>query len=190
MDKATKIHLLFGGTLVVTSVLSLMFKWHSSLSGIVVILTNGYLLAILIESASRAGEERKIKDGILLPKPAYFFSFPAKSWLGVLILFIVITTVFAFANMYIASEEVIYVGPSIDALAITKDLGISIPPPSILVDKIEALYFSLVTMITLGYGDFVPATTYTRLLVMWQLATGGLLVIGVFPLIVARVSDF
>lgn len=66
---------------------------------------------------------------------------------------------------------------------------ISIPAPSILVDKIEALYFSLVTMITLGYGDFLPATTYTRLLVMWQLATGGLLVIGVLPLIVARVSD-
>lgn len=190
MDKASKIHLLFCGALVVTSVLSLMFKWHSSLSGIVVILTNGYLLAVLIESASRAGEERKIKDGILLARPAYYFPFPAKPWLGVLILFIVITTVFGFANMYIASAEVIYVGPSIDALATSTASGISIPPPSILEDKIEALYFSLVTMITLGYGDFVPATTDTRLLVMWQLATGGLLVIGVFPLIVARVADF
>lgn len=190
MDKATKIHLLLGGTLVITSVLALIFKWHGSLSGIVVILTNGYLLAILIEAANRAGEERKIKDGILLAKPAYYFPFPAKSWLGVLILFIVITTVFGFANMYIASAEVIYVGPSIDILATSTTSGISIPPPSILEDKIEALYFSLVTMITLGYGDFVPATTDTRLLVMWQLATGGLLVIGVFPLIVARVADF
>ena len=190
MDKASKIHLLLSGALAVASVLSLVFNWHNSLSVTVVMLTNAYLLAILVEAASRAGEERKIKDGILLAKPSYFFAFPARSWLGVLISFIVITTIFGFANMYIASAEVIYVGPVIDTMVIESGSIISIPPPTILVDKIEALYFSLVTMITLGYGDFIPATTYTRLLVMWQLATGGLLVLGVFPLIVARLADF
>lgn len=56
--------------------------------------------------------------------------------------------------------------------------------------KIEALYFSLVTMITLGYGDYIPVSAVTRMLVIWQLATGGLLVIGIFPLIISRAADF
>ena len=56
--------------------------------------------------------------------------------------------------------------------------------------KIEALYFSLVTTITLGYGDYLPASTVGRLLVIGQLITGGLRVIGLFPLIVSRAADF
>jgi Ion channel len=190
MDNTTKIHLVLSGTVVVTGILALMFKWPSLISGLTILLTNIYLLAILFEATNRAAQATEIKDGILQPKPVRFFSFPAKAWLGVLILCIVVTTIFGFANMYISSGEVLYIGPNIDALAMTADAVSSAPPPTVLQDEIDGLYFSLVTMITLGYGEFVPVSSYARLLVIWQLATGGLLVIGVFPLIVSRVANF
>ncbi len=58
-----------------------------------------------------------------------------------------------------------------------------------LTGPLDAFYFSLVTITTLGYGDFAP-TGDARLLVVWQLATGLLLLVGIFPFVVSRVADF
>ncbi len=172
------------GALAVISISALYFLWNGLVSGIIVILVNIYLMAILYEAVHRSGAERKVENGILLAKPAYIFSFPSKIWTGVLILFIVFSSISGFANMYIYSADIVYVGPVIEKS------GITIAEPSILINRIEALYFSLVTMITLGYGDFIPVSTTARMIVMWQLATGGLLVIGIFPLIITRAADF
>jgi len=190
MNKATKIHILLSGTLAALSFLALYFRWHGIISGVSVFLANVYLIAMLYEAAHRSGAARKIKDGILLAKPAYFFPFPAKAWIGLLVLFIVSTSISGFANMYLYSEEVVYIGPVIETSNAQTEVSITTPAPSIMKNRIEALYFSLVTMITLGYGDFLPASALARLLVIWQLATGGLLVIGIFPLIISRAADF
>jgi len=195
MNTPTKVHILLSGSLAAGSVIALVFGLTGLLSGGILILTNLYLILMLIEAASKAETKHKTQAQIPSPKPAYFFSFPTKIWTGTLIFLISIATICGFANMYIDSAEIVYVGPQIDRVVtnnsnvepITK---ISIPAPSILKTKTEAIYFSLVTMITLGYGDYLPASTATRLLVIWQLFTGALLALGIFPLIVSRVANF
>ncbi|GMR16622.1 MAG: hypothetical protein BMS9Abin31_0977 [Gammaproteobacteria bacterium] len=190
MDKATKIHILMGGVLAAISLLALYFRWSGLVSGLVVILINIYLVAMLYEAFHRSAAERKIKNNVLLEKPAYFFSFPSRPWTGLLILFIVSTSISGFANMYIDSGDIAYLGPVVEISGSSVESKVIIPQPSIMRNQIDALYFSLVTMITLGYGDFLPVSTVARMLVMWQLATGGLLVIGIFPLIISRAADF
>ena len=53
-----------------------------------------------------------------------------------------------------------------------------------------ATYFSLVTMTTLGYGEFHPVSESARNLVISQLFSGMLLLFGVFPLLISRMSSF
>lgn len=53
----------------------------------------------------------------------------------------------------------------------------------------EALYYSLVTMATLGYGDFVPIDNAARCLVIVQLATEILFVVAVAPVVVSTLTD-
>ena len=59
-----------------------------------------------------------------------------------------------------------------------------------MLDRIDALYYSSVTFSTVGYGDFIATSRAARVLVIWQLVTGMLMLLGVFPLIVGRISDF
>jgi hypothetical protein len=56
--------------------------------------------------------------------------------------------------------------------------------------KSDALYYSAVTLGTLGYGDYVPLTHLTRQLVLWQLITAVLFLLGAFPLLVSRLAAF
>ncbi len=53
---------------------------------------------------------------------------------------------------------------------------------------LDALYFSFVTMTTVGYGDFVPATTLGRCLVVAQLAAAILFVIFLLPALISVFS--
>jgi len=54
-----------------------------------------------------------------------------------------------------------------------------------LTDSIDAVYFSIVTIMTVGYGDFVPCGTAGRLLVIAELAAGVVFVIVVVPLLLS-----
>ncbi len=54
----------------------------------------------------------------------------------------------------------------------------------------DSLYFSLVTLTTVGYGDIVPLCEEARKLVMFEISSGFLVLIGAFPLLISRVSDF
>jgi hypothetical protein len=42
---------------------------------------------------------------------------------------------------------------------------------------IQAVYFSWVTITTTGYGDFTPKHSISRLMCMWELAVGLILVV-------------
>jgi voltage-gated potassium channel len=52
----------------------------------------------------------------------------------------------------------------------------------------DALYFSFVTMTTLGYGDYVPGTTLGRWLVMCELSTTILFVLFLLPALMSVFS--
>ena len=54
----------------------------------------------------------------------------------------------------------------------------------------DAIYFSYVTITTLGYGDFSPVSDCAKSAVLFQLSSGILLLFGVFPLLISRISDF
>lgn len=54
----------------------------------------------------------------------------------------------------------------------------------------DATYFSLVTITTLGYGDFHPVSESARSAVVFQVSSGLLLLFGVFPLLISRISGF
>jgi ion channel len=54
----------------------------------------------------------------------------------------------------------------------------------------KAKYFSLVTITTLGYGEIHPVSETARNLVLLQLSSGLLLLFGVFPLLISRISGF
>jgi hypothetical protein len=52
----------------------------------------------------------------------------------------------------------------------------------------QALYFSTVTMLTVGFGDFVPATDASRGIVLLQLASVALLVLLLVPALISAFS--
>jgi len=52
-------------------------------------------------------------------------------------------------------------------------------------DISEALYISF---LTLGFSDFEPTSTPGRWIVMWELFSGVLLLMGAFPFLVSRIS--
>ncbi len=53
----------------------------------------------------------------------------------------------------------------------------------------EALYFSIVTLSTVGYGDIVPATSLTRVIAALQIVSGVLLLLFGFSEIIAYGRD-
>ena len=54
---------------------------------------------------------------------------------------------------------------------------------------LDAAYFSLVTITTVGYGDFVATNNLSRILVMSELVTGLLLLIIIVPALVSLFSQ-
>ena len=52
----------------------------------------------------------------------------------------------------------------------------------------SALYYSTVTIATLGYGEFCPADDVSRVIVMAQLLTGVLFLVGIAPMVAANIA--
>jgi hypothetical protein len=54
----------------------------------------------------------------------------------------------------------------------------------------EAVYFSIVTIATVGYGDFLPAKAWSQMIIVGQIASGLLLLAGIVSFAIARISGF
>jgi hypothetical protein len=193
MERVDQYHL--GGALTVAALATCAwsFGWSGRLSALAVILCNLYLVCILIEASFRAQQERGVRDGVLQAKPPCFMVLPERTWSLVQVQFILLTAVLGFANLYVKSGDVRYQGPAPVVAQPHYQVDGPVPtspslPPSI--DRADALYFSAVTLTTLGFGDFIPTSSRARLLVLWELGTAMLMLLGVFPLIVGRISDF
>lgn len=83
------------------------------------------------------------------------------------------TLVLAFANLYLAVGGVQTSGEH----------------PQPLTHAIDSIYFSAVTIATVGYGDFVPATRAARSLVVAEIAAGLLMLAEIVPYLVSKLES-
>ena len=138
-------------------VLALAFRWQR-IGLVVAIGTNVYVGVILLEMCFREG----------LYKPR-FFELAHRAYYVVIVLFLVIALVTAFATLYLEGGDVYRGNEKLSTVS-------------------DAVYFSTVTIMTLGYGDFVPTSKAGRQFVVWQLASGASLLLVVLPVLVSRLA--
>lgn len=134
--------------------------WAALCAGLAVILTDGYVVRALWLAARVSGGSVRAQDGL-----------PEITTAIVLVFCFAAALATAFAALYLASGGI---------------ASTSAP----LAGWSDALYFSVVTLTTLGYGDFVPHSTVAKWLVMAELGSGILLLVGAVPLVIARISTW
>ena len=61
-------------------------------------------------------------------------------------------------------------------------------PAQPLVGRLDALYFSFVTITTLGYGDFHPVSAAAKWTVMGEVVSGLIMLVGALPLLINRLT--
>lgn len=79
--------------------------------------------------------------------------------------------VLAFAALYLLSQDI-----SSDKLG------------AVGTDFVRAIYFSLVTMTTLGFGDFAPQQNIGRIIVIAQLLSDLIFILMAFPILASRLA--
>lgn len=164
MEKEDFFHLAGAAALCILAISFLMFDCHTYASLFIVFLLCLYIVLLLIECAHRS----KNGSGNVL------FELPNRGWAMLLVCFMVCTNVIAFANVYKQSKGV---ETEINHQA------------QLLTENRDAIYFSAVTVTTLGYGDFSPNEN-GRTYVVLQLASGLLLFLIIIPVVAARITDW
>lgn len=127
-----------------------------------------YILAILYAAAHRSDVKMGSHVG---DANLWDVIFPTRRAGVVLVLLFLTAFVLGFADLYIYS-------------------GIVLDKCNILDTPMEAIYFSFVTLATLGYGDFSFLSSLSQWLVMAELFSGVLLLVCTFALLIARLSIF
>jgi hypothetical protein len=122
------------------------------------IVVDGFVLLLLFEIAVRTSIRRPFT--FELAHRAYF----------ILIFFFLLTAlVSSFGQLYLGAGGV---KKGCEQLATAPD----------------AAYFSAVTIMTLGYGDFVPTTSPSRWLVLGELGSGAMLLLLIVPVLASRLA--
>jgi uncharacterized damage-inducible protein DinB len=135
-------------------------------SGIGVLGTDGFILLLLCEASLRYTQASRVKQTL--------FQFPHKFTSLFLVLFLLVALVCSFASFYLLSHGVHTSGEH----------------PEPLEGRLNAAYFSMVTITTLGYGDYVPFNRCARFLVIFELLSGALLLIMAFPMVASRMTSW
>jgi hypothetical protein len=130
----------------------------SCLAGVTAIAVDVFVLALLFEIAIRTGVRR----------PSYF-ELAHRAYFILIFLFLLTALVSSFGQLYI------YVG------GVKKGCELLATAPT-------AAYFSTVTIMTVGYGDFVPTTTCSRWLVLGELGSGAMLLLMILPVLASRLA--
>lgn len=180
MEKADKWHLGLTAFGAMITILALVWAWPGVISGCVVALVNLYLVAVLIEAALLSSRSEHPEKGYVLIR------LPRKTWTLLVAILLITIIISAFANMYVKSGEVVHQTKDV-ALGQSSSTGSNV---GVLTSRSDAVYFSLITLTTVGFGDYVPAGNTARVLVVWQVVTGLLLLLGAFPFLLTRIADF
>jgi hypothetical protein len=170
--------MLGGVTSLLAAAAALIFGWPLFIPAAVVLGLNIYLVLALVEVAKRADGSSK---RLVLPHHR-------TSTLLQLVLQMA-AIVIAFGALYIQTEGVVHVVADVTPGTDKEDKAQN-NQREVLVNPVDACYFSLVTFTTLGYGDYVPATRLARGVVMWQLGSAFLLLLVALPLLISRLAMF
>jgi hypothetical protein len=174
-------HVFLGIAAVVFSVVFLRWGLPCG-SAVVVGLIDGYLLCLLFGAALVSDGLSSIQNYLPMRVPC-------------LILFACLLTavLLSFANIYLHCN----VGPTSSTprcVPSCHDVASSPKPAPAETGKLEgssdAIYFSAVTLTTLGYGDYAPRDGLARGMVLWELGTGILMIILLLPLLICRIALF
>lgn len=87
------------------------------------------------------------------------------------------TVTLAFAYLYLSSGAIVLASNAIETTG------------SVLSTAGDAIYFSAVTITTLGYGEFVPSDEWSRFLVMAEVGSGFVILITILPLVLAGIPS-
>lgn len=164
MNKYNAAHLVPHTLALMLSILLLVSDAAPWLSAVVCLCVNIYLVCCLFEAAirSRRGKNKKVMLGL-----------PTRDYSILLIFTIFATLCTTFAAMYQAYGKILHT---------ISDNGYA-------EHWLEFLYFSMVTITTLGFGDFAPDDTVTRVLVMFQLLCGVVFLVLAVSLVSSRLYD-
>ena len=150
--------------------LSLWLSWpgwiSAALTAFMDVIILGLLLLVTLHSDQRTNRSADLPHRL----PALF--------IGALLF---VGLIHSFANMYVKSEGICPGGRQCAHFDSTEP---AFEKPG------DALYFSCVTMTTVGYGDFAAGTPLARNLVIWQLANTVFLMVVFLPLVLSRIADF
>jgi hypothetical protein len=155
-------HMIIGGVFSSLGIVSLLYEWREIYA---LLLYAAFIFYLGILIACCAIKSRHNKE---------IFPLPDRTWALLLILLMLSGNISNFGNLYIQSKEVK------EQVAKEKPL---------LEEASDAIYFSTVTITTLGYGDFVPVGSKARRYVVLQLVSGVLLLLFIFPIVASRLSD-
>jgi hypothetical protein len=146
---------------VALSGLILLFCFRSDLGWLIVVIVDVYL-AVLLFTAARTG----------LTHQEPLLGMPDRDWSLLILPCLFLALVSAFGSIYIGTAHTVQ------------------SSQGELTGSWDSLYFSIVTITTLGYGDFVPGCLYGRLAVVGELLSGMLLLLLAIPILVSRLAGF
>ena len=161
---------------------SFYFRWPKAWSIAVVAIIDGYLIMVLVVAVMRSEIHNEFhSDGFL----------PTKT--GALVTFAVCAIVFviSFANIYIkisSSSKINRTGSQ--TVVNTQFQSVDTSSSTIFISRKQALYFSVVTATTVGYGDYIPISNWAKFYVIFEISSSFLLFFAAFPLLISRVSNF
>jgi hypothetical protein len=161
-------HIVIGLFIAVWGVLAWLHLWTSHLCCLIIVI-NIYTGTLLVFSAIRSDGYQSISS--LLPNKLPGLVLLASLFIGL---------VFSFAAKFIESHQVCHPdgGSCITVYASS--------PAEV---RRDALYFSLVTATTVGYGDYAPVGN-ARCLAAWEICSSLLLMVLAFPVLVSRMANW
>ena len=158
-------HFVFALAVLALGIVALFVPRHYVLPAIVVALCDGYIASMLwIAACASQARYQGRRDELRERLPYLTTALVALPALALALMT-------AFAALYIETEGV---------RSTTR----------LLASRSDALYFSAVTIATLGYGDFAPQTGPAKFIVVVELASGILLLVGALPLLISRMASF
>ncbi len=192
-------HLGVGAVLAGVATLSLVVPSAGFLAGPAVAILDVYLLVVIVEVARRSATTRTYNCGIPQPKAPVMFRLPDRTPSLLLLLFILCASTAGYGRLYLqvpcgvaqlspVQTERTAQGPSSEVPAVVAAPCTFSQPTSS--SRLDAAYFSAVTLMTVGYGDFVPVAPAAKRLVLWEFLTGVLVLLTVLPMLVSRFADF